>query len=153
MKLLLTRELGRLCKWLRILGFDAAYFKEDNKSSLVIQALREGRIILTRNQRLPQGRGLKIAVLKAEKLKEQIAEISSIFKIRPDADKMFTRCIICNEELTSIEKEKVKDKVPDYVFKTQQEFLACPKCQRIYWQGTHWGNVTQTLREINGIHS
>jgi hypothetical protein len=148
MKFILTKELGRLVKWLRILGFDAEYFKEDNSSSLIIQALRDERIILTRNHRLPQARGVKIVIIEKEKIKEQVAEVLRTLKIKPDSDMMFTRCILCNEGLLEIEKEKVKDKVPEYVFKTQGNFITCPKCKRIYWQGTHWGNVQKTLEEI-----
>jgi len=148
MKLLLTRELGRLSKWLRILGFDTEYFKNNNASSLIIQALRDDRIILTRNQRLPQAHGIKIILIKQERIKEQVAEVLQVLQIKPDPEIMFSRCIICNMELTQIEKEKIKDKVPEYVFKTQEDFITCPKCKRIYWQGTHWGNVTKTLEEI-----
>jgi hypothetical protein len=148
MRLLLTKELGRLAKWLRILGCDAVYFKEDNPGSLIIQALRDGRIILTRNQRLPQSRGIQIILIKNEKIKEQVAEAIRVLHIQPDPEMMFTRCIICNEELADIEKAKVKDKVPAYVYETQEDFITCPKCKRIYWQGTHWGNVTKTLEEI-----
>ena len=148
MKLILTKELGRLAKWLRILGFDARYFKEDNAGTLIIEALRDERIILTRNHRLPKSAGVKIVIIEAEKIKEQLKEIFQALKIKPDSDRMFTRCIICNEELVGIEKEKVKDKVPAYVYKTQEEFIACPKCLRIYWQGTHWGNVQKILEEI-----
>lgn len=148
MKLILTKELGRLAKWLRILGIDAAYFNQDNLSSLIIRALKEDRIILTRNQRLVRPTGIKIVFIKPETIKEQIKAALEALRIYPEEKKMFTRCIICNEELADIEKEKVKDKVPEYVFKTQEDFITCPKCQRIYWQGTHWGNVTQTLKEI-----
>lgn len=148
MKFLLTQELGKLAKWLRILGFDAAYFNGDNFGSLIIDALRDERIILTRNQRLPQSRGVKIILMKSEKLKNQISEVLMTLKIKPDSDMMFTRCIICNEKLVDIPKEKVKGRVPEYVFKTQGNFITCPKCQRIYWRGTHWGKVTQTLEEI-----
>jgi len=149
MRLLLTKELGRLAKWLRILGYDAAYFKEHNSGSLIIQALREERIILTRNQHLPQSKGIRIIFIQNERIKEQIAETMSVLNIKPQPEMMFTRCIICNEELVDIEKEKIKDKVPEYVYKTQEGFITCPKCNRIYWQGTHWGNVTKTLKEIN----
>ncbi len=148
MKFILTRELGRLAKWLRILGFDTEYFAKDNHSSLIIQALRDNRIILTRNHRLPQARGVQIVLIKNELLKEQVAEMLSVLKIKPDKEMMFTRCILCNAELVEIKKEKVKDKVPEYVFKTQDNFITCPKCKRIYWQGTHWGNVTETLKGI-----
>lgn len=145
---LLTKELGRLAKWLRILGFDTAYFNQDNTSSLIIQALRDNCTIITRNRRLPKSSGIKIVLLKAEKIKEQVSEVLKALKIEPNSDMMFTRCIICNEELIAMDKEKIKDKIPDYVFKTQSEFVTCPMCKRIYWQGTHWGNVQNTLKDI-----
>lgn len=148
MKFILTQELGRLAKWLRILGFDAEYFDRDNASSLIIQALRDERIILTRNSRLPQGKGMKSVLIKAEKIKEQLKEVLGELKIKPDSEAMFTRCILCNTGLVEIAKEKVKGKVPEYVFNTQEDFITCPKCQRIYWQGTHWGNVAKTLAEL-----
>jgi uncharacterized protein with PIN domain len=148
MKLLLTRELGRLSKWLRILGFDAEYFKEDNASSLIIQALRDDRIILTRNQRLPQAHGIKIILIKQERIKAQLSEVLKALQVQPDSEIMFSRCIICNVELAEIEKEEIKDRVPEYVFRTQEDFITCPKCKRIYWQGTHWGNVQNMLKEI-----
>jgi hypothetical protein len=148
MKLLLTRELGRLSKWLRILGFDCEYYNQDNISSLVIQALRDSRIIITRNSRLPKSAGIKIVLIKSEKIKEQVPEVLGALKLKPSRSSMFTRCIICNRELVSVDKIKVKDKVPEYVFDTQENFVTCLKCKRIYWQGTHWGNVTKTLEEI-----
>lgn len=148
MKLILTKELGRLTKWLRILGFDAAYFKQENCASLIIQALRDSRVILTRNQKLPKSGGVKIVLIRGEKIREQIQEAIKQLNIKPDPETMFTRCILCNEELIDIDKGKVKDKVPEYVFNTQEDFITCPKCQRIYWQGTHWGKVQKILNEI-----
>ncbi|MEK6728342.1 MAG: Mut7-C RNAse domain-containing protein [Candidatus Omnitrophota bacterium] len=148
MKFLLTKELGRLAKWLRILGFDTEYFNQDNTSSLIIQALRDERIVITRNHRLPAARGYKTILIKTEKIKEQISEALKALKIKPDSGMMFSRCILCNEELSPVDKEKIKDKVPAYVFRTQKSFIACPKCKRIYWQGTHWGNVEVTLKEV-----
>ena len=148
MKFILTKELGRLSKWLRILGFDTVYYNQDNLSSLIIHALRDERMILTRNQRLPQGRGLKIVLIKNEKIKKQVAEILQTLKIEPEPEMMFSRCTLCNAELVEIAKEEVKDKVPEYVFKAQEDFITCPQCKRVYWQGTHWGNVRKTLEEI-----
>jgi uncharacterized protein with PIN domain len=148
MKLLLTKELGRLAKWLRILGFDAEYFSQDKASSLIIKALREDRLIITRNHHLPAGRGVRIIVIESERLREQIPETLKELNIHPDKAGMFTRCIICNMELVEVDKSRIKDKVPEYVFKTQEDFITCPKCGRVYWQGTHWGNVQQTLEGL-----
>lgn len=147
-KFILTKELGRLAKWLRILGFDTVYFKQDNKGLLLLTSLREERIILTRNQRLAKIKGPRIINIKSDNLKEQLREILDLFKISIDEEKMFTRCVICNLELEYIEKEKVKQKVPEYVFQTQNNFYTCRGCGRIYWQGTHWGNVAKILEEI-----
>jgi uncharacterized protein with PIN domain len=149
MKFLLTKELGRLTKWLRILGLDSEYFNQNNLSSLIIQALRDNRIILTRNHRLPHSGGIKIIVLESETLKEQLSETLKALDISLNTSLMFTRCILCNEELIETDKEKIKDRVPEYVYQTQENFITCPQCNRIYWQGTHWGNVQSTLKEIS----
>jgi uncharacterized protein with PIN domain len=149
MQFLLTKELGRLAKWLRILGFDAEYVKQDKISAIIIQALREGRIVITRNQRLSQRGGLKVILLRSEQLKGQLQELLKTLQMTPQEGIMFSRCTLCNRELKPIAKAEVQDKIPAYVFQTQQKFLSCPACQRVYWQGTHWGNVSQALKEIS----
>lgn len=148
MKFILTKELGRLAKWLRILGFDTEYFREEKISSLIITALRDNRIIITRNRRLSEKQPAKALYIKSEHIREQIEEVLKALNLRPDERAMFSRCTVCNVELRPMEKEKVKVKVPEYVFKTQNEFYTCLNCKRIYWQGTHWGNVKKTLEEI-----
>jgi uncharacterized protein with PIN domain len=148
MKFLVTRELGRLAKWLRILGFDTVYFKEENRSSLIIVALREDRIIITRNKKIYSAKNIRSLWIKSNFVKEQISEVMRELKLPLDEDNMFSRCTICNELISQIPKERVKDRVPEYVFKTQANFFTCPNCQRIYWQGTHWGNVQRCLKEI-----
>lgn len=148
MKFILTKELGRLSKWLRILGFDAAYFKQGNASSLIIEALRDSRIIITRNQRLPKSGGVRIVLIRKENLKEQLQELLGILKIPLEPRAMFSRCIICNVELKDIKKKEAETRVPAYVFETQEHFVSCPRCGRIYWRGTHWGNVEKTLEGI-----
>jgi len=117
---------------------------------LIIQALRDERIILTRNLKLLRPSGVKIVLIQEEKIKQQLNEVFKKLNIELSSKKMFSRCIICNEELVDIEKEKIKDRVPEYVFKTQEDFVTCPQCKRIYWQGTHWGNARGIL---DGIHS
>ena len=149
MKFILTLELGRLAKWLRILGFDAVYFLDTNPSSLLIQALRDNRVILTRNLRLiNKAKAAKCVQIKSDEVNQQLKQVLKDLAIKPDEDIMFSRCIICNIELNKIDKQRIKDRVPEYVFKTQDEFFTCSSCQRIYWSGTHWGNVKKTLEEL-----
>lgn len=148
MKFIATKELGRLAKWMRILGFDTEYFKEENYSKLKIIALRDQRIILTRNTRLSRPKGIKLVQIKHDLLNEQLLDVSKALDLKADKDLMFSRCTICNVELEHVEKEAIKDKVPEYVFQNQNTFIKCPVCQRVYWSGTHWGNVEKTFKEI-----
>jgi hypothetical protein len=151
MKFILSPELGRLTKWLRILGFDAVYFTQPNFPALLIQALRDSRIILTRNSRfIDKARAAKCVHIKNDNVQEQLKQVLKELNIKPEPDEMFSRCLICNVELDGVDKQQVRDRVPEYVFKTQDEFLTCPSCQRIYWSGTHWGNVSHILEEITG---
>lgn len=149
MKFLASRELGRLAKWLRILGFDAEYFREDNKSSFIITALREDRVVLTRNKVLLKDKALNSIFIKSEILGEQLKQVLTDFKISFDDCRLFTRCILCNNELIKIDKNTLASKIPKYVYETQEEFCQCPKCNRIYWQGTHWGNVQEVLAKVS----
>lgn len=148
MRFLLTKELGRLAKWLRILGFDARYFKEDNAGTLVILALKESRTVVTRNLRLPKVPGVRTAVIRAQKIREQIVELKKQMELPIEPQRMFSRCIICNTVLMELPKEEAQGKVPLYVFETQERFMRCPQCARVYWQGTHWGNAQKILQEV-----
>lgn len=148
MKLILTRELGRLAKWLRIFGLDSVYFKQPRFAKLLLTAMKEDRIILTKNTRIGKHRGVRIVRITSDILSEQLAQAFKELDITPEQDKMFRRCTICNEELKNIAKDEVKSKVPELVFAAQEKFLACPKCSRIYWQGSHWGNVSDVLKAI-----
>jgi len=151
MKFLASRELGRLAKWLRILGFDTVYFRTGNKSSLIITALREDRVVLTRNKILANNRALKILFIKSQDVKSQLREVSKGLDVRFNPQDMFTRCIVCNQSLASVGKEEIRDRIPEYIFQTQNEFSRCSECGRIYWQGTHWGNVSQIIKEVNSL--
>lgn len=148
MKFLTTKELGRLCKWLRIIGCDCEYFTEDNLVSLTIKSLQENRIILTRNVRLSQRAGFKVVHIKNDLVKEQLKQVLGELGLKIDEDNMFTRCIICNLMLEGIKKEEAESKVPPFVYKTNADFVKCPKCARVYWHGTHWGNAKEYVNEI-----
>ena len=148
MKFLASRELGRLAKWLRILGFDAEYFREDNRSSFIITVLRENRVVLTRNKIILKDKALNSIFIKSEILSEQLKQVFADCKISFDECKLFTRCIVCNNELIKIDKNTLASKAPKYVYETQEQFCQCPKCSRIYWQGTHWGNAQEVLAKL-----
>lgn len=128
-------------------GFDAEYFNEGNPSLLMMRALKEDRLIVTRNHRLIRPGSIKTVLIDKGKIREQVAQIIKKLNIKVQDSDTFIRCTVCNKELVKIEKEKIKEKVPEYVFETQNEFVTCPACGRIYWRGTHWRNVIETLQD------
>src|SRR3972149_4567212 len=140
--------LGKLARWLRPLGYDAAYDPYIDDGELVRRALEEGRTILTRDKRLmlrrsARGRALFIASdFAGEQLKQVIKEFP------PDEALLLTRCLRCNVLLEDIPKETIEAKVPPYVFRTQSEFSACPACKRIYWGATHRQRMLEDLKRL-----
>ena len=152
MKFILTKELGRLATWLRILGYDSSFYRQDNLSTLVITALREERAILTRNSRISRFPGPRIVKIKSDFVAQQIKQVIVELKLKPKQKDMFTRCVICNIGLEEIGKSRVKNKVPEYVYQTQKDFVVCPQCKKVYWQGTHWGNAREYLEKIQNVY-
>jgi len=141
--------LGRLAKWLRVLGFDTLYKPDCKKEDMILRSLREKRVILTRNTRLSKSVGLQVVFLADTEVKNQISQIINELNLKIDKSSIFIRCTICNEIALTVPKEQVKDKVPEYVYNTQKEFRICPACKRIYWAGTHSESVARMLAEIN----
>ena len=148
MKFIATDELGRLAKWLRILGFDTVL--EKDKRSIVIRSLREGRVILTRDSKMSRFSGVRLAKIESDFVEEQLERLIKELDLKIDADRLFTICVLCDEKLIEVKKEDVKGRVPDYVFDTQEVFMRCPKCRKIYWQGTHWELVNKFLGKVRG---
>ncbi len=147
-KFIVTKELGRLARWLRILGFDTVYYKGDNRGSLIIEALREDRIIITRNKKKIDDLGKKTIVIDSSNLLEQLNELIKKVSVFLDRNKMFTRCVLCNTVLDEVRKDVVRDNVPEYVFKTHNTFMRCSNCKKIYWEGSHWGNINKVLDSL-----
>ncbi len=148
LKFMADSMLGRLARWLRILGYDVVYETSISDDDLIAKALRENRIILTMDRELADRKSAKnVLLLRSYDYKEQLKHVITYYKIDCESH-IFSRCLLCNERLDSIEKEKIKDELPPYVYASHDEFDICPQCRRIYWSGTHRDNILETLDEI-----
>ncbi len=137
--------LGRLARWLRILGFDTAYEAHIDDGDLVRRAVGQHRIILTRDRRLPdEWRIGGIHVLEAEVPMAQLRELETVFGICRDA-RPFTRCSRCNTGLDAVGPDDVRGEVPARVLADHTRFLRCPGCRRIYWSGSHVARIRRAL--------
>lgn len=148
-KFLADENVGKLCKWLRILGYDVAYYSPISDSELVRKALKEERTILTRDGRLIERKlARKFLLLTSHDPMEQLYEVISKFKLQPSKELLLSRCIKCNILISPVEKSEVLNFIPPYVYETQDNFYRCPKCQKIYWSGNH---VTEALSKLSNL--
>ena len=146
MKFILTKELGRLARWLRIVGYDSVYYEKGDKAELVILSLRDKRVILTRDSKMSRFTGTRMIRITEDKVEKQLLGVTKALDLDIEESKTFLRCVDCNELLVNIEKKKVEKRVPPHVFKTQNEFKRCPTCDKIFWKGTHWDLVKDFLK-------
>jgi uncharacterized protein with PIN domain len=137
--------LGRLARWLRIVGLDTAYEAHIDDGDLVRRAVEQRRIILTRDRRLPdQWRVSGIHVLGAETPMAQLREVEAAFGICADAQP-FTRCSRCNTGLHAAARDDIRGEIPSRVLLDHERFLRCPRCRRIYWSGSHVDRIRRAL--------
>ena len=146
MKFLADTMLGRLAKWLRLLGYDTAYRPELDDAALARLARVEQRVLLTRDMELTRRRGVPNVLIASDKTTEQLAQVFR--ELRLHAREAFTRCAECNVRLKAIDRDEAKARVPRYVWETQSRFRACPRCQRVYWRGTHWARILAQLEDL-----
>jgi hypothetical protein len=151
MKFLADAMLGKLAKWLRLIGVDVSFDKYLTADQAEKLAMKEGRVLITRRTSIVQKpKHPEILFIKYNALADQFRQfLESYPAIDPWAN-IFFRCILCNTQLEPVQKETVLSFVPPYVAKTQTNFTRCPTCQRIYWPATHKERMEKHLRQLLG---
>ncbi len=139
--------LGKLARWLRMLGFDTLYIPDADDDELVRLAVREDRILLTRDFRLSDRRMVRnrSVLVGWGSTSEQLRQVVEQMNLSIDERALFTRCTICNSPIVPVSRSEVKDRVPPYVYQTQQDYGYCARCDKIYWPGTHVQRVLRAL--------
>jgi len=145
-------NVGRLARWLRLLGYDTLFANGLDDDGILRIALKEGRIVLTRDthflrRHVTRSGQVKMVFLQAEDVKKQVSQV--VRELGLDwREARFSRCIECNSPLEARDREAVRSLIPPYVYQTQREFAQCPGCGRIYWQGTHWQRMRGELEAL-----
>lgn len=150
-KFVADHNVGKLARWLRMMGYDTRFFDGEDDSEMVAIAVAESRVILTRDRQIAKRRlvssgRLKVCLFDTSEPEEQIRQLIEAYKLKTDF-KPFSLCIECNRALEKRTREQVKDRVPPYVFKTEDSYMECPACHRIYWRGSHWQAMCRRLKE------
>ena len=142
------KTLGRLGKWLRLMGFDTIAETEYPRGAFAAH-IDAGRVFLTRTQR---ARGIQApfqtVFIQANDPFEQLVEVISRTALQREDLRPFSRCLRCNEPIVAVHKEDIERAVPDHVWETHDTFSRCPKCLRVYWKGSHTARSIEKIKSI-----
>jgi len=150
-KFIADNNVGKLAKLLRMLGYDTLFFSQRDDNEMIRIALKESRVILTRDtqimeRRLVQDGKLKVILIRQDNPKVQLHE--TIRTLNLQYFRPFSLCLECNQALISRRKEDVQNLVPVRVLNRQSRYTECPLCHRIYWEGTHWQAMVKKLEDV-----
>jgi uncharacterized protein len=146
MRFVCDAMLGKLAKYLRILGLDTVYIK--NMNELRCCAPLDYQFFFTKRSRF---KDIDRAVfIRSDKAMDQVKEIRDIIRPYVDLKKAITRCIKCNTPLADIKRIDVEHYVPEFVFHQYERFSICPLCLNIYWEGSHAAHMARFVEEAFG---
>ncbi|MCX5850212.1 MAG: Mut7-C RNAse domain-containing protein [Deltaproteobacteria bacterium] len=146
-KFVTDASLGRLAKWLRLLGYDTVVFPKEAGREMLRLAAAENRIVLTRRQDMTERQFSGcLFLIKNVDIGNQLNDVIDKYSLKIEKQKMFGICLECNEKLYPVGKEAVRDLVPPFVFENCAQYNQCPCCHKIYWMGTHQRNALEFMK-------
>lgn len=150
-RFVLDTHLGKLARYLRLLGFDALYsnaYKDEELAA--ISSRGDKRILLTRDRGLLKRSEVTHGYYVREtRPLEQAREVVRRFDLRRLV-RAFGRCIQCNGELIRTDCEEVADRLPPRIAAGFDEFSVCRDCSRVYWKGSHYDRLRRIVDELTG---
>ena len=145
--------LGNIARKLRLLGYDSLYFSDIYDEKLIDGARKEKRIIISKDEELikkAQKLGMRSVRITKEDEVEQFLEIINIINLkRIQISGDTARCPKCNSVTESVDKDIIKEKIPQGVLKLNDKFWICKYCNQIYWEGTHIKNLQEFVGKVN----
>jgi uncharacterized protein with PIN domain len=158
---LCDQMLGSLARWLRFLGYDTLYPEAMPDTDVLRLAVKEGRMLLTRDRRLAQRARSRAVLLTSLELDEQILQLREAIGLDMEGPGRMMRCPKCNAVLAAVSKEEVEriacdrrsgapgEAIPDGVLGRQEEFWRCPGCGQVYWHGSHYDRIIGKIGELD----
>jgi uncharacterized protein with PIN domain len=154
MRFIADGMLGKLARWLRLLGCDVEYFKNISDERLIEEAKETNRILLTCDLQLYKravSKRVEAFIVEGKNQPEKLANMSRRFNFPLKINVEVSRCPTCNSKIRRVDKKEIEGKVPSTTFKRYRRFWMCDGygCGKIYWQGGHWNKIHEILREAN----
>jgi uncharacterized protein len=141
-------NLGRLARWLRLLGFDTLYRNDFQDADLVRAAAAEHRIVLTRDRRLLHHKAIDHGYwVRAVDPGQQVAEVVRRFQLEGTV-RPFHRCPVCNDLVHPVDKAAIQHRLEPKTRLYYDEFFQCAGCGKVYWQGAHFARLRKTIETL-----
>lgn len=144
--------LGNIARKLRLLGYDSQYFSDIDDRKLIDSAKKEDRIIISKDEELikkAQKFGIRSVHITKEDEVDQFFEIINAVNLKIQITGDTARCPKCNSLTESIDKNIIKERIPQGVLKSNDKFWKCKCCNQIYWEGTHIKNLQEFVGKVN----
>jgi hypothetical protein len=153
--LLCDEHLWKLCRRLRLLGFDAAFNKEWDDARLAEISGKEGRVLLTRDRRLLMRKNVAAGLLiRSTDVEEQVNEVLENLDLKSKC-RPFSRCLLCSGRLREAaagdnDFEGIKRQIPLDVLSWCREYNICLNCGQVYWKGSHYKKLAEKVEKYTG---
>ncbi len=141
-------HLGRLARYLRMLGFDTLCENGYADDEIAGIAARERRIVLTRDRALLMRKSItRGCYVRATRPRQQLEEVVSRLDLQRAFDP-FSRCLHCNRALGPVTQDAIRDRLPPRTAECYRRFWICGGCERVYWEGSHWRRMEQLIAQL-----
>jgi uncharacterized protein with PIN domain len=154
LKFMTDGMLGKMTRWLRMMGHDVEYSTTMSDGDLLVVAKDEKRILLTRDLELYKQaivKGLEAFYVGGQSEAERLADLSKRFGIDLNIDMSSSRCPKCNTPVHPTSKNKIAGKLEKNTLEHYSEFWNCRICGQVYWQGAHWTRIRETFADAEEI--
>lgn len=154
MKFTLDVHLGRLARDLRMLGFDSLWSQDVEDAELIEQARSEHRALLTRDRALAESAeqaGAEVLLVVSLEKDSQLLEVLKRFQLGETARAgrgFLTLCLQCNSPILPVKGHQIHDRVPGRLLLEHEEFFLCPRCERVYWRGSHFDRMKEWVEKL-----
>ncbi len=144
-RFLIDSMLGKLAKWLRVMGFDTHYQPVYTKEEIE-NLISGGRLFVTRNKSY-HTKYKPLLLIKSSKISDQLHELKNRDYLHFDLEKSFSRCLLCNVKLVSVKYDD-SGYIPEYIMDQNPEGIRyCPSCDRYFWPGSHRKKMLEQITQ------
>lgn len=147
-RFVLDVHLGRLARYLRLLGFDVCWRNDFEDEELADMSAAQKRILLTRDRRLLYRRQIVHGYfVRATDPSQQVEEVCRRFELH-DEIAAFKRCARCNGLLMKVDKASVACQLEARTLHYYDDFYKCARCRHVYWQGSHFARMSAWVKSL-----